>query len=202
VDAAAIEGWPSLGAASLAQARASTELWGRGDAGEVIDAFSTLDLPPFQVVTAAETMDIPSIAAVVNTFLALNALGLGAAVLVVGALLMYLQSRERSRMVAHGLSLRMGMTDLIHRRSMLIETTSLLTSSYAVGLAMALVVAVATVPLLDPLTAVRPAPLVVLPTLPMLFTFAGLALASWLACLVADVRSRHVPMGEVMRTAE
>jgi putative ABC transport system permease protein len=202
VDAAAIEGWPSLGAASLAQARASTELWGRGDTGEVIDAFSTLDLPPFQVVTAAETMDIPSIAAVVNTFLALNALGLGAAVLVVGALLMYLQSRERSRMVAHGLSLRMGMTDLIHRRSMLIETTSLLTSSYAVGLAMALVVAVATVPLLDPLTAVRPAPLVVLPTLPMLFTFAGLALASWLACLVADVRSRHVPMGEVMRTAE
>jgi putative ABC transport system permease protein len=202
VDAAAIEGWPSLGPAPLAQARASTELWGRGDPGEVIDAFSTLDLPPFQVVTAAETMDIPSIAAVVNTFLALNALGLGAAILVVGALLMYLQARERSRLVAHGLSLRMGMTDGIHRRSMLIETTSLLTSSYAVGLVVALVVAVATVPLLDPLTAVRPAPLVVLPARPMLLTLAGLALASWLACLVADVRTRRVPLGEVMRTAE
>ena len=202
VDAATIEGWPSLGPEPLAQARASTELWGRGDPAEVIDAFSTLDLPPFQVVTAVETQDIPSIAAVVNTFLALNALGLGAAILVVGALLMYLQSRERSRLVAHGLSLRMGMTDGIHRRSMLIETTSLLTSSYAVGLAVALVVAVATIPLLDPLTAVRPAPLVVLPARSMLLTLAGLTLASWLACRVADARTRRVPLGEVMRTAE
>jgi putative ABC transport system permease protein len=202
VDAATIEGWPSLDGAPLAQARASTELWGRGDPGEVIDAFSTLDLPPFQVVTAAQTMDIPSIAAVVNTFLALNALGLGAAILVVGALLMYLQARERSRLVAHGLSLRMGMTDGIHRRSMLIETTSLLTSSYAAGAVVALVLAVATVPLLDPLTAVRPAPLLVLPARPMLLTLAGLALASWLACLLADARTRRVPLGEVMRTAE
>jgi putative ABC transport system permease protein len=202
VDTATLEAWPSLGGAPLAQARASTELWGRGDTGQVIDAFSRLDLPPYQVVTAAETMDIPSIAAVVNTFLALNALGLGAAILVVGALLMYLQARERSRLVAHGLSLRMGMTDGTHRRSMLIETTSLLTSSYAVGLVVALVVAVATVPLLDPLTAVRPAPLLVLPTRPMLLTLFGLATASWLACLVAAARTRRVPMGEVMRTAE
>jgi putative ABC transport system permease protein len=202
VDAATIEGWPSLDSSPLAEVRASTELWGRGDPPEVIDAFSTLDLPPYQIVTAAETMDIPSIAAVVNTFLALNALGLGAAILVVGALLMYLQARERSRLVAHGLSLRMGMTDGTHRRSMLIETTSLLTSSYAVGLVVALVVAVATVPLLDPLTAVRPAPLLVLPTRPMLLTLVGLAIASWLACLVAAARTRRVPMGEVMRTAE
>jgi putative ABC transport system permease protein len=202
VDAATIEGWPSLDSSPLAEARASTELWGRGDPAEVIDAFSTLDLPPYQIVTAAETMDIPSIAAVVNTFLALNALGLGAAILVVGALLMYLQARERSRLVAHGLSLRMGMTDGTHRRSMLIETTSLLTSSYAVGLVVALVVAVATVPLLDPLTAVRPAPLLVLPARPMLLTLVGLATASWLACLVAAARTRRVPMGEVMRTAE
>jgi putative ABC transport system permease protein len=202
VEAAAIEGLSSLGAEPLAQARASTELWGRGAPDDVIDAFSTLDLPPFQIVTAAQTEDIPSIAAVVNTFLALNALGLGAAILVVGALLMYLQARERSRLVAHGLSARMGMTDGIHRRSMLIETTSLLTSSYVVGLVVALVVAVATVPLLDPLTAVRPAPLVVLPARPMVLTLAGLALASWLACLVADARTRRVPMGEVMRTAE
>ncbi|MBA3690254.1 MAG: hypothetical protein H0W82_02435 [Actinobacteria bacterium] len=202
VDATAINGLPSLGAEPLAQARASTELWGRGAPEEVIDAFSTLDLPPFQIVTAAETADIPSIAAVVNTFLALNALGLGAAILVVGALLMYLQARERSRLVAHGLSLRMGMTGAVHRRSLLIETSSLLTSAYGVGLAVALVVAIATVPLLDPLTAVRPAPLVVLPARPMLLTLAGLSFASWLACLVADARSRRVPMGEVMRTAE
>jgi putative ABC transport system permease protein len=202
VDAATIERWPSLGSSPLAEVRASTELWGRGDPAEVFDAFSTLGLPPYQIVTAAETMDIPSIAAVVNTFLALNALGLGAAILVVGALLMYLQARERSRLVAHGLSVRMGMTDGTHRRSMLIETTSLLTSSYAVGLVVALVVAVATVPLLDPLTAVRPGPLLVLPTRPMLLTLAGLAMASWLACLVAAARTRRVPLGEVMRTAE
>jgi hypothetical protein len=66
----------------------------------------------------------------------------------------------------------------------------------------ALVVAVATVPLLDPLTAVRPAPLLVLPARPMLLTLVGLATASWLACLVAAARTRRVPMGEGMRTAE
>jgi hypothetical protein len=183
----------------LAEARASTEIWARGP--DAAAALAHMDPPPFLVLTAREVQDIPSIAAVINTFLALNAVGLAAAVLVIGGLLMYLQSRQRAQLVAYGLSLRMGMTDRAHRASLVIELLSMLLAAFVIGAAVAVAVGLLTVPLLDPLTAIPPGPLFVLPTAAIVATAAALALVAWLGAWITNLRARRTPMGEVMRVA-
>lgn len=183
----------------LAEARASTEIWARGP--DAAASLATMDPPPFLVLTSNEVQDIPSIAAVINTFLALNAVGLAAAVLVIGGLLMYLQSRQRAQLVAYGLSLRMGMTDRTQRASLVIELLSMLLAAFAIGAAVAVAVGLLTVPLLDPLTAIPPGPLFVLPTATIVVTAAALAIVSWLGAWITNLRARRTPMGEVMRVA-
>jgi hypothetical protein len=183
----------------LAAPNASTEIWARGPGAA--GALAAMDPAPYLILTATEVQDIPSIAAVINTFLALNAVGLAAAVLVIGGLLMYLQSRQRAQLVAYGLSLRMGMTDRAHRASLVIELLSMLLAAFAIGAAVAVVVGLLTVPLLDPLTAIPPGPLFVLPTAAIVATAAALALVAWLGAWITNLRARRTPMGEVMRVA-
>ena len=183
----------------LADPNASTEIWARGP--DAAAALAAMDPPPYLILTASEVQDIPSIAAVINTFLALNAVGLAAAVLVIGGLLMYLQSRQRSQLVAHGLSLRMGMTERTHRNSLVIELLSMLLAAFAIGGAVALAIGLLTVPLLDPLATIPPAPLFVLPTTAIVASVASLALIAWLGAWITNLRARRTPMGEVMRVA-
>jgi putative ABC transport system permease protein len=187
------EGGPLVGSI------ATEELWGRGDGAAA--AFEDMEPVPFLVISAAEVEDIPSIAAVVNTFTALNAVGLAAAVLVIGGLLMYLQSRQRSQLVAYGISLRMGMTDRAHRRSLSIELLSTLLGALAIGTAVAVAVAAFVVPLLDPLAAIPPDPLFVPPARTLVATTLIVAAVAWIGSWVTNLRARRTPMGEVMRVA-
>ncbi len=57
----------------------------------------------------SEVKDVPFIAAAIDTFAMLNVLGLAAALLVIGVLVVYLQARQRARSVSNVLSMRMGM---------------------------------------------------------------------------------------------
>ncbi len=185
--------------APLAVSGASEELWGRGDGAAA--AFEGMEPVPFLVLTAEQVQDIPSIAAVINTFLALNAVGLAAAILVIGGLLMYLQSRQRSQLVAYGLSLRMGMTDRAHRASLAFELLAMLVAALAVGTAVALTVATFIVPLLDPLATIPPDPLFVTPNRTVIVTTVVLVFMAWLGSWLTSLRARRTPMGEVMRVA-
>ena len=116
---------------------------------------------PFSILTADEVRDIPEIAAVIDTFLVLNALGIVAALLVIIGMLMYLQARQRSQVVSYGLSRRMGMSHSGHRRALVFELGTMLCSSYVIGLALALGAALLMLPLLDPLATIPPSPLFV-----------------------------------------
>jgi putative ABC transport system permease protein len=189
----------SFGDGTLAASIASEELWGRGE--DAAAAFEDMQPVPFVVLSAAEIQDIPSIAAVINTFLALNAVGLSAAILVIGGLLMYLQSRQRSQLVAYGISLRMGMTDRAHRRSLTIELLSMLLAALAIGAVVAVAVAGSVVPLLDPLATIPPDPLFVPPTGTVVTTALIVAAVAWIGSWATNLRARRTPMGEVMRVA-
>jgi len=70
--------------------------------------------------------DIPYIAAVIDTFLVMNGLGLLASLLVFAAMLMYLQTRQRSEIVSYGLSLRMGMRSSGHLLAIATEVGAML----------------------------------------------------------------------------
>jgi putative ABC transport system permease protein len=201
VDEAALAGALTLPASPLNVPGASTELWVRGDETAATHALAALEFPPTLVLTASEIEDIPYIAAVVDTFVVLNALGLAASVLVIAAMLMYLQSRQRSQVVSYGLSLRMGMTHETHRRSLVAELGTMLCSSYAMAVVLALLAVVLMMPVLDPLEAIPPGPLFVSPTFLVTVGLGVLAAVTWLGGWLANRRARRLDFGEVMRLA-
>src|SRR4030095_15797135 len=91
-------------------------------------------------------------------FLVMNGLGVLAALLVVAAMLMYLQARQRAEIVSYGLSLRMGMRSSRHLVAIAIEVGAMLVIAYVAGTVLAIVAARLTVPLLDPIESMAPRP--------------------------------------------
>ena len=201
-DAEAISEAFADSAAPLEGSNARTELWVRGDPRRAVEALFSLDDEPFGIVTAEQVEDIPYIAAVVDTFVVLNALGLGTGVLVIAALLMYLEARQRSQAVALGLSLRMGMTPGGHRRSLALELGSMMLVSFVAAVVLAVTAVLVMVPHLDPLPRIPPNLLLVAPAASIAVAFVVLAAVAWAGAWVAERRARAIPLGEVMRVAE
>jgi hypothetical protein len=183
-------------------ADARHELWVKGDTGRAVAALGRIPQGVFSVITANEVKDLPYIAAVIDTFVVLNALGLGTAALVVASMLLYLQARERSQLVAYGLSLRMGMTHGAHRRSLFLEVGSTLVAAFALGLLVAMATVLLMLPFLDPLSTIPPAPFLILPTLLIATSAVALVVVSWIGAWLANRRARTTHLGEVMRVAE
>jgi putative ABC transport system permease protein len=185
----------------LATGEATTDFWVRGPATPASHFLASLHDPPQLILTAEEVKDIPSIVAVIDTFAMLDLLGLAAALLVVAGILVYLQARRRSQLVAYGLSLRMGMTNAAHRRSLIIELAAILGSAFLIGAIGGIAASALLVPLLDPLATIRPAPLFVLPAAGLVATVLALILLSWVGGWYTNLRERSMDLAEVMRLA-
>jgi hypothetical protein len=194
----AFEGLPN----PLAGANSSDELWIRGDPAAARAALSELSFVPDLILTTDEVKDIPYIAAVIDTFLVMNGLGLLAALLVVAAMLMYLQARQRSEIVSYGLSLRMGMQPSGHLLAIAAEVGALLVVSFAAGSALAIVAARLTIPLLDPIEAVPPEPFSVVPGVVVAVTAPVLLLVAFAGGWLTERRARAADLGQVMRLAD
>ena len=108
VDVASLNNRLGTKPSPLSSTNARTEYWIAGDPDRVLGAVSQLEAFPLNILTAEEVKDVPFVAAAVDTFTMLNVLGLAAAVLVIGVLIVYLQSRQRARVVSEVLSSRMG----------------------------------------------------------------------------------------------
>jgi hypothetical protein len=186
----------------LATAQATTEFWIRGPAVAAARYLASLKYSPYLILTADEVKDIPAIVAVIDTFAVLNLLGIVAALLVLAGVLVYLQARRRSQLVSYGLSLRMGMTDATHRRSLVIELTAILGSSFLVGVTGGIAVSSLMVPMLDPLTSIHPAPLFVIPAAGLAAAAVVVAFVSWAGGWYTNLRERATDLGQVMRLAD
>ncbi|MDQ3939743.1 MAG: hypothetical protein M3238_00135, partial [Actinomycetota bacterium] len=197
--AASFEG---IGQGPQEDALASTELWVRGDTARVVGALTTLEDPPYSTVTAEEVKDVPSIAAVIDTFGVLNVLGLGAGLLVVVVILMYLQARQRGRIVSYALSRRMGLTDAGHRGALVAELVVLLVAAYAVGAVLALAAARLIVGMVDPLAAIPPSPLFTFPARLVLWALFALMAIAIAGGITTNARARRADFAEVMRLAD
>ena len=194
---AAFEGFDPVG-----DVRASAEVWVKGDPDRAVAALATLPTPAFPIITAAQVQDIPEFTAVIGTFAVMDAVALAAALLVVIVMLMYLQARQRSQLVAFGLSTRMGMTHATHRRSLVLELATMLLTSFVVALGLGALAAWLVVPLLDPLATIPPAPLFVTPVVPIVIGGVALATIAWAGGTATARRAQRVDLGEVMRVAE
>lgn len=178
------------------------ELWSPADRRTLEDALARARIPTYNVVTAAEVEDIPAIAATVETFVIVNVLGSVAAALTLVSMLLYVRARQRSQTVAFALSTRMGMTGTQRRAALALELGLMVGTGFAVGTALAIIVARVTVQFLDPFETIPPRPLFLTPGAPILATAIASGLVTWVGSRLIDRRARSVDLAEVMRVAE
>lgn len=178
------------------------ELWSPMGRRTVERLLASEGIPVYQTITAREVEDIPAIAATVETFAIVNVLGTIAAVLTLVSMLLYLRARQRSQTVAFALSSRMGMTRAQRRGALALELGLMIGIGFAVGTALAIVAARATVPFLDPFETIPPEPLFVASSAPIVATAVAAALVTWVGSGLVDRQTRSVDLAEVMRVAE
>ena len=178
------------------------EMWIRGSAGRVLAAVSQAGIGSLLTITAAGVEDIPFIQATVDTYLVLNVIGLVALILVLVVAVLYLQARQRARVVASALSYRMGLGRGTMRRSLTIELGALLFAGLAIGAATGLVATSVVVPHVDPLSTIPPSPIPVMPLLAVAGAAIFLVVAAFAGGWLADNATRGVRLGEVLRVSE
>ena len=145
---------------------------------QALAAISQLDAFPLGTLTAQDVKDVPFIQAAIETFSMLNVLGLAAALLVIGVLVVYLQARQRARTVSNVLSMRMGMRDRQAGAALVLELAAMLLVAFVLGASLGMVAGRLVSPLLDPLQTIPPAPLFDAPLAVVGWTLVGLALVA------------------------
>jgi len=202
VDTASLERRLGAGGNPLERPDARTEYWIAGDQDEVLAAVSGLEAFPLGTLTVDEVKDVPFIKAAIDTFSMLNILGLAAAFLVVGVLVVYLQARQRARTVSNVLSLRMGMRVRQAMAALVLELGAMLLAAFALGATVGLVSGQLVAPLLDPLQTIPPAPLFDAPLAVAGWTLVGLVVVALAGGWLVHRRAAAVDLGEVLRVAE
>jgi putative ABC transport system permease protein len=190
-------------AAGLASLGGRFEVWAKGDPARALRRLRAAGVVgPFEdVVTARQVMATTTFQAMSWSFGLLEALG-GVAVLVtLAGLLLYLQARQRGRVVAGALARRMGLARAAQRRSVAIELAGMLLVALVVGVALALVAALLIFARLDPLPAVPPGPALRLPVGLFGLLLAGVALVVVAGAALVQRLSDRTSVAEMMRLA-
>ncbi|MCA1703372.1 MAG: hypothetical protein LC808_08955, partial [Actinobacteria bacterium] len=179
----------------------TTQFWIKGPPDAVISALNLAGARVAGTLTAEEVRNNPKITAVTRTFGYLQFLGLGAGLLAIVAVLMYLQARQRNRVVSYALSRRMGLTDRSHRISLVLELLGMLVSALAISLGLALVAARLVLPEIDPLPGTPPRPLYEIPWDLVLGTLVTMVVVSIVGGMLANRSAERADFAEVMRLA-
>jgi putative ABC transport system permease protein len=186
----------------LHEAQTTREMWIRGPADEALRAASAAGVESYLTITADEVSDIPFIKAAVDTFLILDVLGIVALILVLVVAIVYLQARQRSRIVSMALSERMGLQAGTMRRSLMFELAVLLFGGLVVGAATGLVGAAIVIPHLDPLPTIPPGSISVVPWGVVAVAAVGLGLVALVGGWLAGRAAQGVRLGEVLRVVD
>ena len=186
----------------LNEAQTTREMWIRGPAREALAAASAAGVESYLTITAEEVSDIPFISAAIDTFLVLDVLGVIALILVLVVAIVYLQARQRSRIVSIALSERMGLQAGTMRRSLVFELAVVLFGGLAVGAITGLIGAAIVIPYLDPLPTIPPGPIAVVPYVAVAAAATALAIVAIVGGWLAARAARGVRLGEVLRVVD
>jgi len=177
------------------------EIWTAGDPKPVLSALGTVGLYPSAVTTAASVAKTPAFLALSWLFGFLESLGIMTGLLALVALLMYMESRQRSREVSYSLATRMGLSSKDHRRSVALEIGAMLGTAFVIGGMLALVGAFVIHRKVDPLPGLPPGALYRIPGVLALSVAVVLAAFAWLAAAAVQRRADRARVAEVMRLA-
>ena len=138
-----------------------TELWSRTATPQQAQQVVTSQHARIYLATSQDTVfDVANFLGVSWTFGYLTALAALVGLVAIGGLLLYLETRQRTRTASYALGRRMGLTRTTHLRSLLAELGVLLGLAWAIGagLAWAAVLLVYHRLDIDPVPATHPAP--------------------------------------------
>ena len=186
----------------LNEVQAIREMWIRGPTDQVLAAAAHAGVYTYQTITADEVSNIPFIKAAIDTFIVLEVLGIVALILVLVVAIVYLQARQRSRVVSTALSARMGLSEGTVRRSLVLELSAVLFAALAVGGTVGMIGAAYVTPYLDPLPTIPPDPISVLPWVAVAAAAVGLAVTAIVGGWLSTRAARDVRLGEALRVAE
>jgi putative ABC transport system permease protein len=175
------------------------ELWTTRTAADAQKALFAQGARLFDSSDQARVFSVANFLGISWTFGYLSALAALVGLVALGGLLLYLETRQRTRVASYALGRRMGLTRGTHLRSLLAELGTLLLIAYAVGAALAWLTVLLVYQRLDVDVRRPPTPLLTAPTAAFLGTAGAAALVAVLAALYAQRSADRANPSEVLR---
>jgi putative ABC transport system permease protein len=175
------------------------ELWSRHDRTAVEAAVTGQGARVFDVADRASVFAVANYLGISWTFGYLTALAALVGLVAVGGLLLYLETRQRSRVAAYAVGRRMGLSRATHLRSLLAELGTLLLTAFLVGTTLAWAAILLVYHRLDVDTSRPPAPLLTMPTTAILGAAVGVLAVTVLAALYAQRAADRTNVTDVLR---
>jgi putative ABC transport system permease protein len=186
---------------SLAGTTQTHEILARGDADHIERVLAQRDVALTFTNSAEQARTTPALLASSWTFSFLLAIGVGAGLVVLSGLLLYLQARQRAGVVSFALAGRMGLGEGTYRRSVIIELLVMLAGALATGVVLALGAISLVYRDFDVLPELPPEPLFRLPVVLLGATAALLIVAAVIGGWRTHRTARKANVAEVLRLA-
>ena len=181
-------------------AGAAGELWTRGGLAPAQAALQAQHARIFFNPTdQASVFATANFLGVSWTFGYLSALAALVGLVAVGALLLYLETRQRSRTASYALGRRMGLTRATHLRSLMAELGLLMGLAWLVGAGLAWTAVLMVYSRIDLDPDRPPPPLLTTPTTALVGSVAAVAVVVVLAALYAQRSADRADVSEVLR---
>jgi putative ABC transport system permease protein len=175
------------------------QVWIEGGSDGVAPAFTRAGNQIRFLTTTEGVLDQTSFLTVAWTFGFMQALGVLVALITVGGMLLYLDTRQRSRRVSYAFLRRMGLSRRAHRRSIIAEVGVVLVGGTLLGAALACAAAAFVYLDVDPVPRLLPAPLLRFPSGLLLGVVAASFVVAWFGGRVAQLSADRGDVAEVLR---
>jgi hypothetical protein len=176
-------------------------VWAKGDPQTVSRQLEQSSLDAFYVTTLAHISGTPSVVAAKRSFRYFETLGAIATVLALFALVLYLQARRRSQLIASALVRRMGLQPALDLTAVAVETAAIAVLAVVVGIGVAVVFARIVIPHLDPLPQYAPGTILVYPWWTLAIGAVATVVATVALTAIAVALSARSSVGKALRLA-
>jgi putative ABC transport system permease protein len=177
----------------------TNELWSHGGADGVRAAIEGQQARVFSITSRETVFQAANFLGVSWTFGYLTALAALVGLVAIGGLLLYLETRQRTRVASYALGRRMGLTRATHLRSLAAELGVLLGLAWVVGAALAWAAVLLVYGRLDIDPARLPGPLLTVPVAAFVGSAVAVAVVVLLASLYAQRSADRTDVAEVLR---
>ena len=153
-------------------------------------------------MTAQEVASTPALLSVSWLLGLTEALGGLVGIVTLVGLLLFLHTRQRSRVVSRALAGRMGLSPRAHLASIVVEVATMLLTALVLGAALALGAARLVVTSLDPLPDIPPHPTMRIPVGGLALLAAAVVVVAVGAALLVQRASDRTKVAEVIRAGD